>query len=140
MLNATLEQVEILSASKPSDVPEWVHLLPLGVTKARDGRIFSVEDAQTVVDSFVANNGDRPVDYEHQTEKAKRNPNASGPTPAAGWIKELRHNASGIWGRIAWTLRAHELIKNKEYRYISPVVGFSPAFLGLDLFIRLHLN
>ena len=40
--------------------------------------------------------------------------------PAAGWIKELKAEDSGIWGRVEWTATAAEMIGQKEYRYLSP--------------------
>ncbi len=68
--------------------------------------------------AFQSNGIDLPIDYEHQND----NPEAKlkGPVPAAGWIKELRAEDSGIWGRVEWTATAAELIGRKEYRYLSP--------------------
>ncbi|WP_380997290.1 phage protease [Sedimentitalea sp. HM32M-2] len=58
------------------------------------------------------------MDYEHQSD---RQPDQrSGPVPAAGWIKELRADASGLWGRVDWTAQARELIAGKAYRYLGP--------------------
>jgi phage I-like protein len=50
-----------------------------------------------------------------------------GPVPAAGWIKELRHDASGLWGRAEWTATACELMTRKEYRYLSPTFYHNAA-------------
>ena len=50
----------------------------------------------------------------------------SGPVPAAGWIKDLKAEPSGIWGRVEWTATARELIRNREYRYLSPSFLFHP--------------
>lgn len=100
-------------------VPQWVHLLPVGEVKGRDGRAWTLDDPDALIAAFNANGADLPVDYEHQGER-----DTSGPVPAAGWIKALTRTASGIWGRVEWTARARELIGAKEYRYISPTFLF----------------
>lgn len=42
--------------------------------------------------------------------------------PAAGWIKDIQLRSDGIYGVVDWTERAAEYLKNREYRYLSPVV------------------
>lgn len=46
--------------------------------------------------------------------------------PAAGWIKELKAAAGGLWGRVEWTATAAEMIGRKDYRYLSPSILFHP--------------
>lgn len=107
----------------PGKAPEWVHLLSGGGTvKGRDGRKWELVDPAGVVLAFEANGADLPVDYEHQND----NPEAKlrRPIPAAGWIKEMRADDGGIWGRVEWTATAAEMIERKEYRYISPVLVY----------------
>jgi len=107
----------------PGAAPEWVHLLPGGGTvKGRDGRTWELVDPAGIVLAFEANGADLHVDYEHQND----NPEAKlrGPVPAAGWIKEMRADDGGIWGRVEWTATAAEMIARKEYRYISPVLVY----------------
>lgn len=43
--------------------------------------------------------------------------------PAAGWIKDFVLKTDGIYGAVEWTERAAEYLKNKEYRYLSPVIN-----------------
>jgi phage I-like protein len=107
----------------PGNAPDWVQLLPgSGTVKGRDGRSWELVDPGAVVLAFDANGADLPIDYEHQND----NPDAKlkGPVPAAGWIKEMRADDGGIWGRVEWTATAAELIGRKEYRYISPVLVY----------------
>ena len=109
----------------PGKAPEWVHLLPgSGTVKGRDGRSWELVDPAGIVLEFEANGADLPIDYEHQND----NPAAKlkGPVPAAGWIKEMRADDGGVWGRVEWTATAAELIARKEYRYISPVLLYHP--------------
>ena len=112
-------------ALPPGHAPEWVHLFPGdGEVKGRDGRAWQLLDPAALVLAFQSAGIDLPVDYEHQndTPEAKLN----GPVPAAGWIKELRADDGGVWGRVEWTATAAELIGRKEYRYLSPSFLFHP--------------
>jgi phage I-like protein len=49
-----------------------------------------------------------------------RTPRPAGRRRAAGWIKELRHDETGLWGRVEWTARAAAMIAAREYRTLSP--------------------
>ncbi len=100
------------------DAPDWVHLAGPGRTIARDGRLFDLTEPGDVLGAFKAGGVDLPIDYEHQSEgDLKRR---SGPVPAAGWIKELKVDRAGLWGRVEWTEAARKLILEKAYRYINP--------------------
>lgn len=61
-----------------------------------------------------------PIDYEHQTLKDMQ-------APAAGWVKDIILKSDGIYGAVDWTERAAEYLKNREYKYISPVVTLRSA-------------
>jgi phage I-like protein len=102
-------------------LPEWYHLLPAGTFHGRDGRgpyVFNPYAERAVLEAFASLKCDLPVDYEHQSLEAK---DKSGPIPAAGWIKQLESRANGLWGRVEWTAKAQACLRDKEYRYISPV-------------------
>ncbi len=102
-----------------------MHLFPAGEMIGRDGRQFNLASPLTVMAAFEAGGVDLPVDYEHQSDQ---NPQLrSGPVPAAGWIKELKADARGLWGRVEWTGSARELIAQKAYRYISPSFYYTRA-------------
>ena len=100
------------------DARQWVHLMPAGSVTARDGRRWTV-DAEAVVAHTIARAGDTDIviDYEHQSQLAESN---GQPAPAAGWIKQIEVRSGGVWGLVRWTTRARELLKTKEYRYLSP--------------------
>jgi phage I-like protein len=102
-------------------VPEWVHLFPAGRKMTRDGRQFELPDPQALMRDFQSRGVDLPIDYEHQNDR----PVTNGPVPAAGWIKELRAEESGLWGRVEWTATAREMIARREYRYLSPSFLFN---------------
>lgn len=109
----------------PGSAPEWVHLLPGdGTVTGRDGRSWQLLDPSGLVLAFQSGGVDLPVDYEHQNDNPEAK--AKGPIPAAGWIKELRADAGGVWGRVEWTATAAAMIASKEYRYLSPSFLFHP--------------
>lgn len=102
---------------------QWVHLVPAGTTAGRDGRGPYTLDAPAVVAAFAQHGADLPVDYEHQSLGAAAK---SGPVPAAGWINAVQPRADGLWGRVAWTAQAAQLLKDKAYRYLSAVFDHLP--------------
>lgn len=107
------------------DAPDWVQLFPTGQMIGRDGRRFNLADAGVVLRAFQADGVDLPIDYEHQSDLHPDQ--RTGPVPAAGWIKELKADASGLWGRVEWTAQARELIASKAYRYLSPSFYYTKA-------------
>lgn len=101
------------------DVPEWVHLTPVGTFSGVDGRgPFRLEDAAAVIaDSMKA--GKLPIDENHATDTAAPE---GRPSPARGWIVAMEARADGIWGKVEWTNSGRELLADKAYRGISPVL------------------
>jgi len=63
---------------------------------------------------------DLVIDYEHQTQ-------SNDQAPAAGWMhSDIFLKDDGIYARVKeWTPKAAEYIRNKEYRYISPVLLYN---------------
>jgi phage I-like protein len=105
---------------------QWIHLLPAGEFRARDGRgPWMLSDADAVILASAAYAGLKtiPVDYDHQIDNAIKN---GQPAPAAGWIKRLESRADGLWGLVEWTEKAMAHLSAKEYRYLSPVFNFTP--------------
>ena len=55
-----------------------------------------------------------PIDFNHANL-------ADGETAkAAGWIVDLEIRDSSLFAKVEWTPKAAEMIKNKEFRFISP--------------------
>ncbi|MFC5393148.1 phage protease [Bosea vestrisii] len=101
------------------EVPEWVHLTPVGTFSGVDGRgPFRLEDAAAVIaDSLSA--GKLPIDENHATDTAAPE---GRPSPARGWIVAMEARSDGIWGKVEWTNAGRELLADKAYRGISPVL------------------
>ncbi|EGG93486.1 Mu-like prophage I protein [gamma proteobacterium IMCC1989] len=121
-LNTELRPLlEAIAAQKGA--PLWVELIPAGEeVVGRDGRNWVNSNPQGVIDAFIANNADLPIDIEHSTElKAPEGEEA----PAMGWIKKLEIREGGaIWGLVDWTDRGGWIVEGKEYRYLSPVFTY----------------
>ena len=124
------------------EIPEWIEILPAPDTQGRiigrDGRWWSCHNPQVVVDAF----GRVPVfgDFEHASEHTY-----GEPAPATAWVEALEvrpavatttvedgvngraepQQTGAIWAKVAWTAKASEMIKNKEYRFISPVFNYT---------------
>lgn len=106
---------------------QWVHLIPAGTFKGRDGRgPYTVGDADQVVEETIALAGKRQIaiDYEHQIDFASKN---GQPAPAAGWIAALEVRQDGIWGLVKWTATERQYLDQREYRYLSPVFHHTRA-------------
>jgi phage I-like protein len=123
---------------QPEDrtLPEWIRILPLGRVELVDRREPLTVD-RTSLDALVADFRSRGVDlvidYEHQSLQGER-------APAAGWIKELEGRSDGLWGRVEWTPQAREYLKNREYRYFSPVLRLDPESRKPTVLMHLGLT
>ena len=99
-----------------SGVPAEIKILPLGVVHSQKGDfIVDDESFELIRKQFRDRKLDLVIDYEHQTL-------ADVQAPAGGWIKDLYKGDDAIIAKVEWTPRAAEYLKNKEYRYLSPVV------------------
>lgn len=116
-----------LELSSDNSVPDEVQLIPYGRFRGRDGRRFQMWDVDAVIANTLKwynpdSNSDKldlVLDYEHQTIFSEKN---GQPAPAAAWIKQLINKGKGgLWGKVEWTGKARNQVKNREYRYLSPV-------------------
>ena len=106
-----------LSAGSGEAAPSSIQILPFGWVETDKGKFLVDEQAiGLMMDEFAAKKNDKVIDYEHQTLD-------NVVAPAAAWIKQLVNKGKdGLWAEVEWTPRAAEFVKNKEYRYLSPVV------------------
>ncbi|MGI6254238.1 MAG: phage protease [Acutalibacter sp.] len=107
----------ILKGAEVEGVPEIISILPLGHVVSSKGEFDVDEESLQEMKAQIAKRGvDLVVDYEHQTLKGVQ-------APAAGWVKELKLEDGHIKALVQWTPQAAEYLKNREYRYLSPVVN-----------------
>lgn len=99
-----------------SGAPTEIRILPLGQVHSQKGD-FTVDDESfnLIRKQFKDRRLDLVIDYEHQTL-------ADVQAPAGGWIKDIYKGSDAIMAKVEWTDRASEYLKNKEYKYLSPVV------------------
>lgn len=100
--------------------PNLVRLAVVGSWKGHKNGEFQINksDLEQMKENFEKRNIDLVIDYEHQSLSGKM-------APASGWIKKLFINENELLGEVQWTKKASELIKNEEYKYISPVFAFN---------------
>ncbi len=97
-------------------VPKEIQVIPYGRTETDKGEfVLDAEGMARVVADFEARKNDMVIDYEHQTLGGVE-------APAAGWIRKLLNKGKeGLWAVVEWTPRAAGYLKDREYRYLSPV-------------------
>lgn len=118
-------------AGDSGDVPGRVRV-PLAVTGTwvRGSSQFSITrgDLESIVRNFrERQNGEVNVDYDHASEMPEVA--AGGPIPSAGRIvgidpPEAMGRRMILWGWFEPTERARTLMRNREYRYISPAIDW----------------
>lgn len=105
-----------VSSTEIQGAPDVVKLLPLGMVKSQKGDFLVDEESfQRIKNTFKERAIDIVIDYEHQTLEDVQ-------APAGGWIKDLFIQDGAIAAKVEWTPKAEEYLKNKEYKYLSPVV------------------
>lgn len=110
-----LEGMQFSDAENPTSE---VQLFKIGKWKGHPTGGFEIteEIIGKMIENFEAGERDVVVDYQHMSLDG-------GPdeAKAAGWVKKLVNKGKGgLWATVEWTKKAAEMIKEKEYRYISP--------------------
>ncbi|MEI9410718.1 phage protease [Mesorhizobium salmacidum] len=119
----------------------WLQLVPAGTFTGRNGQGPWTTGDKASMEQIAANtrqlagSTEPVIDYDHQAIFSAV-PGVGGTAKAAGWIKELKVQDDGIYGRVEWTAAAAIAIKRKEYRYLSPVF-FHEKSTGRVLAIRM---
>jgi hypothetical protein len=109
----------IWPAVRGAGAPQWIHLLPAGTIRTADKRGPYVVKSMHAIASKLAPGDKLPIDECHSTDLAVPN---GGSAPARGWIIALEARADGLWGKVDWTPSGRELVADRAYRGISPVI------------------
>lgn len=113
----------IMNSGVPSAIERTmeIQIIPIGEWKGKiqNGEVlqFKVDESKTaeMEKNFSALGRDLVIDYEHQTL-------TGDVAPAAGWIKRLiNRGPQGLWAMVEWTDKALNFLRNKEYKFLSPV-------------------
>jgi phage I-like protein len=110
--------------NKQGEIPKRIQLLPPGPKiTGRDGRGFIMRNAAAVAAASNAWLPNHSIDENHAVDlKAPR----GGSSPAFGWFSNVAVETNGsIWADVEWTEKGRAAVAGLEYRYISPVLGYS---------------
>jgi len=107
-----------------TDLPEWIQLAPKGEFPITLGNkhYIQVIDAEAV--ALLANSlaqcgpSGALLDYDHFSHDSNH------PSEAAGWIKELQARGDGLWGRVEFTDKGADAVRNRRYIFVSPTWNF----------------
>lgn len=106
----------VLTGGDLGECPDKIKILPVGKINSEKGDFIVDEESYSAMKTEMQRRGiDIVIDYEHQTLQDVQ-------APASGWVKELIYTPEAIVAKVEWTPKAKEYLKNKEYRYLSPVV------------------
>jgi phage I-like protein len=115
----------VIAINHAGAAPEWLHVLPAGEFKGKDGRgPYAAPDMDALISLFGAEGTKLVVDENHSTDlAAKRGESA----PARGWIVELQKRDDGLYGRVEWTPEGERMMDAKEYGFLSPTFMHTAA-------------
>mgnify|MGYP002778675893 CR=1 FL=1 len=125
-----------LPAPEAAAAPDWVHLLPAGEVRTRDGRGPYTYDAAEVIAASMAEPAGLVIDQDHATDLAAP---TGREAPARGWIEEMQARADGVWARVAWTASGAALLADRAYRGLSPVIVYDEATKRIRAILRASL-
>jgi phage I-like protein len=113
--------------------PREIKLVPAGAFRSsRDNRpadapawVMNADAASAIIAAQGSLHSQFLIDYDHQTLRAEHN---GKPAPAAGWSGRLEwRDGDGLYAtELEWTEAALAAIAAKEYRYISPLIRYTP--------------
>lgn len=110
------------------EVPSEFRLFASGANETTKGAfVFDERAAELVIEAYVAHGVELCVDYDHRTFDVGGPPESG---KAAGWFTlEVRDGA--LWAaNVRWTPPAALALRNREWRYISPTIGYEPVSDG----------
>lgn len=119
-----------------SGTPAEFQVLPAGKIEVHgdEPAYLDEESAVKIIAAYKSRGNDMVIDYEHQSL-------ADVQSPAAGWIKDLVwKGAEGLWAVVEWTAKAAEYLKNREYRYFSPVMLVGAVDRKVALLVNVALT
>ncbi len=131
-----LDAARIARSDDQQSLPSHILIVPFGDVASAAGSFLNDETAmQQIIQAFTDHGTELPIDYEHQTLGGSYS-SPTGQAPAAGWIRRLvavaskadaathalPHETPGLWAEVSWTPNAQQQLRDKAYRYLSPVV------------------
>ncbi len=97
----------------------WVQISPYGeFAHARGKQYLDRETANKLVHRF-AGSGKRGLPW--YRGHPDTHPQRHQDTEAYGWMKDLQARTDGLYAHVEWTPKGDQLIRDKSYKYFSPV-------------------
>ncbi|KGJ21046.1 phage protease [Paracoccus sanguinis] len=116
----TLERhTAALTAEVSADAPSRIELIPTGAFRTADRRgEFSIDDAAEVISASLAAapGGQMCVDFGHGIHGGGERRSS-----AAGWITSLEQEGDRIMAAVEWTPEGARALRDRAYRFVSPV-------------------
>lgn len=102
------------------ELAKEIKVAVIGKWKGHSAGAFEISqaDLEQMIENFKNRGLSIPIDYEHESLKNQK-------APAIGWVDELYIKDNALYALPKWCDEARELIKNKQYKYISPVFMFN---------------
>jgi len=118
---AILERCAEILLGEGQNPPQWIPAIPRGhAIVGRDGRKFQLDNLSDLMLSTRDAGLRIPVDENHASTFLAPQ---GGASPALGWVTDWTIKSDGIlWAQVEWTPKGSEVLKNKEYRYVSPAI------------------
>jgi len=112
-----------LSNRQSSSSGDWYHLVPVGEYPHPDSQLIQVIDEQAIqqianrftADASAPNYAGLLIDQEHFSYDPDKS------SAAYGWVRRVENRATGLWGQVEWTSLGAQALKDKTYKFISPV-------------------
>lgn len=108
-----------ITAAVPPDAPPRIELIPTGSFRLADHRgEFELEDAAAVIAASLSSapGGQLYIDFGHGIDGGGERRSS-----AAGWITGLDVEGDRIMASVDWTPEGEQALRNRAYRFISPV-------------------
>ena len=106
--------------------PVWIQIAKTGEFKGHPQGAFQLNSkvfGEIIANFNATQNRQVAIDFEHWSES--NNPLiAQVGAPAQGWIRELQIVNGDLFGLVEWNERAREMIRAKEYKFLSPAIVF----------------
>lgn len=103
-----------------ASIPQWIHILPVGDVQTVDARgPYRALNLSAIIAASFDAQPRIPIDENHSLHLAA---GKGQPSPARGWIVEMDARADGIWGRVEWSKTGREMMAERQYRSVSPVI------------------
>lgn len=122
-------EVVVLSDVQEGTAPVWIQLGRAGTYRGHPAGPFELNAqifGEIVRNFFATENRQIAIDFEHASEMSPTD--GSVPqvgAPAQGWIIDLKHDQSALWGLVEWGELARQYIREGKYKFISPAIRFN---------------